>query len=81
MSVVPGCAESPAHVAAFEALDTNRQQLDPMTLRGIADAESTGDVSPALGEQYRGLLSDQNALIDALLGREPEAVVEVDPEE
>ena len=85
MSVVPGCAESPANVAAFEALDTNRQQLDPMTLRGIADAESTpideGGISSDLADQYRGLLSDHNALIDALLGRPAEgAGVVVEPE-
>jgi hypothetical protein len=79
---MPGCSTSPVDLAAYESLDTNRDQLDPMTLRGIEDAVSDGDISASLADQYRGLMADDRRLIDALLGRESAApVVEVQPEE
>ena len=80
MSALPGCSKSPVDIAAHNALHTNNEALTPMTLRGIDDAVSDGDISPELAEQYRGLIDDNTALIDSLRGEDTgEDVVELLP--
>lgn len=85
MSALPGCAESQANVAAHQALQTNNDILAPFTLRGIDDAEEAypgeDGISPALAAQYRGLVDDNEQLIDTLNGRPADgAGVAVEPE-
>lgn len=82
MSALPGCAESQANVQAHKALQTNNDILAPFTVRGIDDAQSDGELSPALADQYRGLVEDNTLLIETLNGRPAEgAGVVVKPEE